>query len=118
MTAARDERRVADDAHLNKAMRLVLNLLGDAQVPTDVDVDRAIETAIAALIAMGDPAVDRHALRRLVQANVHVFVGEGEVLEGKEDHVPWLEPRLSEIERWQFWDAYREWSARRLPRDV
>lgn len=110
---------MSDDDGLQIALQIALNLLQQVDVLRERDVDMAVAGAVAARAVWGGAKVDESALRRLIEANVAVFVDDGEVLEGEnEDHVPWLEQKLSESDRWRFWEAYRAWQVQRLPRDV
>ena len=102
----------------DKARRVVLGLLGEGAVPTEEDLDKAIDIACAALDAMGDEPVDRKQLRRRIEADISIFVGDSEALDGDEDaHEPWLEQLGPNVE-WRFWRAYREWMLNRLSTDV
>jgi hypothetical protein len=100
-----------------RARQIALTLLADHQHPTESDIDDAVAASVAALGQLSE-TVDAAALRRRLEADVSVFVGQGAVLEDDDaNHRPWLDARRGAID-WRFWDAYREWSLRRLPRDV
>jgi Z1 domain len=100
-----------------RARQIALTLLADRQHPNESDIDDAVAASVAALGQLSE-TVDGAALRRRLEADVSVFVGQGAVLEDDDsNHRPWLDARRGAID-WRFWDAYREWSLRRLPRDV
>src|SRR5437660_1712818 len=102
---------------MDRARRIALTLLDGQAYPSESDIDGAVGAAIAALAQLND-TVDASQLRRRLEADVSVFVGQGSVLEDHDaNHRPWLDARRADIE-WRFWDAYREWSLRRIPPDV
>jgi hypothetical protein len=102
---------------LDRARHIALTILQHQVAPTTEDLDRALEGAIAAAAALGD-TIDRDQLRRRLEADISVFVGDASVLADNDaNHRPWLDARRAEIE-WRFWDAYRDWSVRRMPPEV
>ena len=104
-------------AAMDRARRIALTLLDGHPYPSESDIDGAVVAAVAALEKMDQP-VDASSLRRRLEADISVFVGQGTVLEDHDaNHRPWLDARRGDID-WRFWDAYREWSLRRMPPDV
>lgn len=104
-------------AALERARRMALAFLDSSAHPTEKDIDRAVQAAVAG-VAVDGHAVEADKLRRRLEADVSVFIGQGAVLEDHDaNHRPWLDTRRAEIS-WRFWDAYREWSRPKLPPDV
>jgi hypothetical protein len=102
---------------MDRARRIALTLLDGQAYPSEADIDGAVAAAIAALAQLNE-TVDASQLRRRLEADISVFVGQGSVLEDHDaNHRPWLDARRADVE-WRFWDAYREWSLRRIPPDV
>jgi hypothetical protein len=95
------------------ALLLALTVLSTQDDPQQADLDRTVAGALTALPAMGlTEAVDEAALRRRLEANISVFVGDQRVLGDNADHEEWLNARRGEIE-WQFWGAYRRYLVKR-----
>ena len=108
--------RAMSGADIERARELALTILQRYQTPTLDDFEQAIDVAVAASEALGD-TVDREHLRRRVQADVSVFVGDATVLEDNTNHHPWLDAARADV-KWRFWEAYRDWSRRRVPPEV
>jgi len=100
-----------------RARKIALTLLEDHPHPTEENLDAAVAASIAALGTLGE-TVDAALLRRHLEADISVFIGQGTVMvDDDANHRPWLDARRAEI-NWRFWDAYREWQLRRTPPDV
>ena len=100
-----------------KARSIALMLLGD-DVATEVDVARAVDSALVAVAHMvGDEPIDRGRLLREVESKVRVWVGISGVLDDPWGHEEWLSGRRAEID-WRFWRRYRRFleEAESLPR--
>ena len=105
------------EATIERARKIALTVLEDQPSTTEADIDLAVASALAALGPLGE-TVDSTGLRRRLEADVSVFVGEGHVLEDHDaNHRPWLDARRADTD-WPFWEAYRAWSLRRVPADV
>lgn len=105
------------ESPLEMARNIAMVLLADREHPSQEDLDRAVESAAAAMRPRGEE-IDRDQLRRRLEAEVSIYVGPGVILRDHDaNHRPWLNARRPEIE-WRFWSAYREWSGRKLPPDV
>lgn len=108
---------VDGDASMNRARSIALTLLAEHRQPTPEDVESAVTGAIAATAHLGAP-VDAEKLRRRINGDVSVFVGDGAVLDDPDaDHRPWLDARRADID-WRFWKAYAEHTGRHVPREV
>ncbi|GAB2727400.1 Z1 domain-containing protein [Nocardia thraciensis] len=92
-----------------KAMEIALTLLDYADDVTASDVEQAVAKA---LLAVGQVNVDVGKLRRDVESRCNVWLPTEQVLNGHEDHVPWLDAGKDEIE-WNFWDRYRRYLGRK-----
>jgi hypothetical protein len=105
------------DLVLERARRIARTILAEERQPTPADLDRAVAGAVAAAAVTGE-SVDPGALRRLVSADISVFVGEGAVLEDPDaDHEPWLDD--AKVERdWPFWKGYEEFTERKVSERV
>jgi hypothetical protein len=101
---------------IERARALALTILQRHQTPSLEDFEQAIDVAVGASEALGD-TVDRDQLRRRLEADVSVFVGDATVLEDNTNHEPWLDATRADIS-WRFWEAYRDWSRRRMPTEV
>jgi hypothetical protein len=92
-----------------KAMEIALTLLDYVDDVTSSDVEQAVDKA---LLAVGHANVDVDELRKDVESRCNVWLPTEQVLNGNEDHVPWLEAARDEIE-WNFWDRYRRYLGRK-----
>lgn len=97
------------NADHRKAMEIALTLLDYADDVTASDVEQAVDKA---LLAVGQANVDVGELRRDVESRCNVWLPAEQVLNGREDHVPWLDVARDEIE-WNFWDRYRRYLGRK-----
>lgn len=95
------------------ALLLALTVLSTQDDPQREELDRAVAGALTALPAMGlTEAIDEAVLRRQLEANISVFVGDQRVLGDDADHEEWLNARRGDID-WQFWGAYRRYLVNR-----
>lgn len=97
------------NADHRKAMEIALMLLDYVDDVTASDVEQAVDKA---LLAVGQANVDVGELRRDVESRCNVWLPTEQVLNGREDHVPWLDDAREGIE-WHFWDRYRRYLGRK-----
>src|SRR5690242_12180817 len=95
-------------ATFERARRLALTVLSEVAYPTPDDVGRAVDAAVAASQALGEH-VDGQLLRKQIESDVSVFVGQATMLDDPDSaHEPWLDARRGALD-WRFWLAYRDW---------
>ncbi|MFF5171547.1 Z1 domain-containing protein [Micromonospora sp. NPDC000089] len=95
---------------------LVMTLISAEQANGRLLTPQFIEARVSHILDMYWPmkgaefvhAVDRVALVRDVESSCNVFIPSANVMEGDEDHDPWLDESKSSIE-WRFWDRYRRY---------
>ena len=103
---------------LEWARNMAVTALSAHPTPTDADLDQAVRATAAAAAVVFPDKVDTAELRRMLEAEVSVFQGEGAVLDDDDDrHRPWLDRRRGDID-WRFWEGYRGWISRTLPPGV
>ena len=108
---------MSEQTTIESARRLAVTHLSQFAAPTPEDLETAITVAAAGIGALGG-SVDRERLRRLLQAEISVFVGAAAILTDQDEHHrPWLDRRRPDID-WPFWLAYRDWTVNRIPADV
>lgn len=57
-----------------------------------------------------DDPINVEQLIRDLEAEINIFVGDGNSLSDDADHVPWLENRLGDKATWSFWNRYTRFS--------
>lgn len=87
------------------AMEIALTLLDRVHELTASDVEVAVDKAVS---AVGQASINIDELRRDVESRCNVWLPTEQVLNGHEDHVPWLDDARDEIE-WNFWERYRRY---------
>ena len=83
------------NADHRKAMEIALTLLDYADDVTASDVEEAVHKA---LLAVGRADVDASDLRRDVESRCNVWLPTEQVLNGHEDHMPWLDAARDHIQ--------------------
>jgi hypothetical protein len=103
---------------LDKALRLVMNLLPEQGVTEEVILEHC-EDAITLLAKRGGLAPDLNDLVRHIEALVIVKQDLGASLVDKKGHVDWLRDKRAEP-IWRYWDRYRVYleDTQHLPRQV
>lgn len=103
---------------LEWARNMAVTAMSARSTPTEADLDQALRAAVAAAAVVFPDGVDTSELRRMLEAEVSVFQGDGSVLDDDDDlHRPWLDRRRGDID-WRFWEGYRAWISRTLPPGV
>ncbi|MCK9893125.1 Z1 domain-containing protein [Frankia sp. Mgl5] len=92
-----------------RAMEIALMLLDDEDDVTAYEVEQAVDKA---LLLVEQANVDVGELRRDVESRCNVWLPTEQVLNGREDHVPWLDAARGEID-WSFWERYRRYLGRK-----
>lgn len=101
------------------AARLVaLALLGLEKDGTNQNSAAVLESILDQTLEMPRfKHLDREILRRMLEADVNIYVTAPRILEDNTNHIPWLEERRSEID-WSFWNRYRQYLVRKWPNPV
>ncbi|MBC6479606.1 MAG: Z1 domain-containing protein [Hormoscilla sp. GM7CHS1pb] len=93
------------------ALQMALNFLnrklkGEQRPPTREDI-RNVVSKVLRILREDELAaeVNEETLVRHIETMYNVCIGQGTVLDNKEDHIPWLPDRKSEIS-WNFWERY------------
>jgi len=82
-------------------------LMGLPEVTEDLirmNVQFAVDTVER---SQGKAEIDVDALVRELRSRFNTTIGEGTIMEGSRDHLPWLPDRRAGI-KWRFWDRYRQ----------
>lgn len=58
--------------------------------------------------------LERDKLRRMLEADVNIYVALPVILEDNYDHIPWLEEKKSQIS-WGFWSRYKQYLLLKWP---
>lgn len=98
-------------SHRDEALQLALTSLARNASPQQDDIETAVRGALAAVGAMHGTAavdgIDATRLRKDIEANINVYVGEERSLDDDDNHLPWLDDH--DRQGWRFWPAYRQW---------
>jgi Z1 domain len=96
--------------HYDQARQLVQVMLKiEKNVTTSIIQDK-VDTILNMLKSQSNKPldVDRERLVRELESMFNTSIGIGKILDNKEDHIPWLADRRSEI-NWDFWDRYKRY---------
>lgn len=90
-------------------LRLAQTLLMGLPEVTEDLIRMNVQLALDAVErSQGRMEIDADALVRELRSRFNTTIGEGTIMEGKRDHIPWLPNRRAAI-KWRFWDRYQQY---------